>query len=97
MVALDDGTRVLPAYVNCANYDYANPRKGTLHSWDSGAKPTQRSTWQRLEHVFEGSGPGVRRAVVVLQSRDSQFWAGHDGGKFMAPQLRFVPPAGPEP
>ena len=86
---------MLPAYVNRHTYDYANRAKGTLHSWESGTLPTPRGGWQRLEHVFHGYGPGVRRAVVVLQSKDSQFWAGHYGGKFTAPQLRFVPPEVP--
>ena len=89
-MVLDDGARVLPAYVNRPNFDYGNPDKGALHSWDSGTLPTEHGRWHKLEHVFQGYGSGVRRAVVVLQSKDSQFWAGHYGGKFMAPQFCFA-------
>lgn len=65
MVVLDDGKRVLPSYVNRHTFDYANPEKGTLHSWDSGTLATDRSAWQRLEHVFEGYAPGCGFMVRV--------------------------------
>lgn len=64
LVALDDGQRILPSYVNRHTFDYGSPEKGTLHSWDSGALATERCVWQRLEHVFEGY---VARSRAFLQ------------------------------
>ena len=41
---------------------------------------------------FAGYPAGVRRALVVLRAKDNDWWAGHYGGKYSKPQLRFISP-----
>ncbi len=48
--------------------------------------------WQRQVLQVQGYQPGMRRAVVVLRSKDTRFWAGQYGIKFSAPVLRFSRP-----
>ncbi len=40
---LDDGQRVLPPYVNRADFDYEAREKGALHAWDSGVLQARTS------------------------------------------------------
>ena len=66
-LVLDDGQRVLPPYVNRADFDYEAREKGALHAWDSGVLQAPRGQWTRLDARLEGYPPGARRALVILQ------------------------------
>ena len=66
---VDDGRRVLPPYVNRADFDYEARDKGALHCWDSGLLQTPRGQWTRLETRLEGYPSGARRVLVILQVR----------------------------
>jgi hypothetical protein len=72
-----------------------------IHDWlegsiahDDVAVMTENAKWTPHALHVSGYARGVRRAVVVLCGKDSQFWQGYYGPKFLAPSLRFSWPHG---
>jgi hypothetical protein len=46
--------------------------------------------WQKVEHVFENYGEGLRLIVVHHSGKDTQFWAGHYGSKMTGTLLKYA-------
>ncbi|BDA48500.1 probable f-box only protein 6 [Coccomyxa sp. Obi] len=86
LVVLDDGTDVLPTYTGRREFPWM---RSAITHWDSGVVPTERGGWKCSWHTFTAYSKGVRRAILVLRGKDEQFWAGHYGSKFSAPELHF--------
>ncbi|XP_077998271.1 F-box only protein 44-like [Glandiceps talaboti] len=45
--------------------------------------------WHKVKHTFTGYGPGVRSIIFEDASKDTQFWAGHYGGKMSAAVVKI--------
>lgn len=46
--------------------------------------------WHKVEHSFQGYGPGLRYVFFQQLGHDLQFWAGHYGSKMTASTVRVL-------
>ncbi|XP_070560891.1 F-box only protein 44-like [Ptychodera flava] len=47
------------------------------------------ATWNKVQHIFTNYGPGVRSVIFEDGSSDTQYWAGHYGGKMSAATVKI--------
>mmetsp|Transcript_51262 Transcript_51262/g.163903 ORF Transcript_51262/g.163903 Transcript_51262/m.163903 type:complete len:338 (-) Transcript_51262:89-1102(-) len=95
-VILDNNGSVLspyrPRHMPPGSAPWKQPMDGRdilYASPESSRHEVERDTWLSYQSDIEVSGPGARRAIIVLTGTDTSFWRGWYGAKFASAELRF--------